>query len=109
MFVCPAINLQGNFFEKWFPNADFVKVRKKRKEVTVLREYMERAIALAEKGMGFTSPNPMVGAVIVKDNQVIAEGYHHKYGELHAEREAFADLQRRYGEDAGKMAKGATM
>lgn len=77
--------------------------------MTVLREYMEWAIALAEKGMGFTSPNPMVGAVIVKDNQVIAEGYHHKYGELHAEREAFADLQRRYGEDAGKMAKGATM
>ena len=39
--------------------------------------YMRRAIELAKKGEGFTNPNPMVGAVIVKDAQVIAEGYHH--------------------------------
>ncbi|SFD08867.1 bifunctional diaminohydroxyphosphoribosylaminopyrimidine deaminase/5-amino-6-(5-phosphoribosylamino)uracil reductase RibD [Butyrivibrio sp. YAB3001] len=50
--------------------------------------YMRRAIELAKKGAGFVSPNPMVGAVIVKDGRIIAEGYHEKYGELHAERNA---------------------
>jgi len=47
--------------------------------------YMKRALALAEKGKGNTSPNPMVGTVIVKGDQVIGEGYHQKYGEKHAE------------------------
>jgi len=51
-------------------------------------EYMLRALELAKKGSGFTSPNPMVGAVIVKDDRIIGEGYHEKYGELHAERNA---------------------
>lgn len=49
------------------------------------KTYMERALELAEKGRGFTSPNPMVGAVIVKDGRVIGEGYHEKAGEAHAE------------------------
>ena len=50
--------------------------------------YMRRAIKLALKGKGFTHPNPLVGAVIVKDGRVIGEGYHEMYGELHAERNA---------------------
>ena len=54
--------------------------------------YMERAIALAKKGIGFTSPNPMVGAVIVKDGKIIGEGYHERCGGLHAERNAIAAL-----------------
>lgn len=54
---------------------------------------MLRAIELAQKGKGFTNPNPLVGAVIVKDGQVIAEGYHHKYGELHAERDALKNAR----------------
>lgn len=53
--------------------------------------YMNIALELAEKGMGFVNPNPMVGAVIVKDGKIIGRGYHRKYGELHAERNAFAD------------------
>ena len=48
------------------------------------QEYMLRAIQLAKKGEGWTNPNPMVGAVIVKDGRIIGEGYHKKYGELHA-------------------------
>lgn len=52
------------------------------------RKYMELAIELAKKGCGFVTPNPMVGAVIVKDGKVIGKGYHHKCGELHAERDA---------------------
>ena len=48
--------------------------------------YMRRALKLAEKGMGWTSPNPMVGAVIVKNGRIIGEGYHLRYGEKHAER-----------------------
>ncbi len=49
---------------------------------------MKRAIGLAEKGRGCTSPNPMVGAVIVKDSRIISEGYHRKAGEDHAEIDA---------------------
>ncbi|MBR6386175.1 MAG: bifunctional diaminohydroxyphosphoribosylaminopyrimidine deaminase/5-amino-6-(5-phosphoribosylamino)uracil reductase RibD [Ruminococcus sp.] len=58
-------------------------------------EYMRIALDLALKGMGFVNPNPMVGAVIVKDNKIIGMGYHRKYGQLHAERNAFADCDSR--------------
>lgn len=51
-------------------------------------KYMKHAIELAKKGEGFTNPNPLVGAVIVKDGRIIGEGYHQKYGDLHAERNA---------------------
>ena len=50
--------------------------------------YMERALELAELGRGSVSPNPMVGAVIVKGGRVIAEGYHKRFGGPHAEIEA---------------------
>ena len=50
--------------------------------------YMRRAIELAKRGVGAVNPNPLVGAVIVKDGRVIGEGYHARYGELHAERDA---------------------
>ena len=53
-------------------------------------KYMRRAIELALKGTGYTDPNPRVGAVIVKDGRIIGEGYHERYGELHAERNALA-------------------
>lgn len=51
--------------------------------------YMRRALELAKKGTGFTSPNPLVGAVIVKENRIIGEGYHKRYGGHHAEINAF--------------------
>lgn len=51
-------------------------------------EFMRRAIALAQMGRGFTNPNPVVGAVIVKNGVIVAEGFHRKIGGLHAEREA---------------------
>ncbi len=47
--------------------------------------YMDRALELARKGMGRTSPNPMVGAVIVNHGEIVGEGYHRKAGGLHAE------------------------
>lgn len=50
---------------------------------------MDRAIVLAERGMGWVNPNPLVGAVIVKDGRILAEGWHEQYGGLHAERNAF--------------------
>ncbi len=53
--------------------------------------YMREALKLAEKGMGFVNPNPMVGAVIVKNGEIVGKGFHPKCGELHAERFAFAD------------------
>lgn len=65
------------------------------------KEYMRRAIELAKKGTGWVNPNPKVGAVIVKDGQVIGEGYHVKCGQMHAERNAIASLR--------DSAEGATM
>ena len=56
------------------------------------RKYMRLAIKLANKGAGAVNPNPLVGAVIVKDDQIIGQGYHKAYGGLHAEREAFENL-----------------
>lgn len=54
------------------------------------KKYMKMALELAEKGRGSTSPNPMVGAVIVKSGAVIGRGCHEKYGGPHAERNALA-------------------
>lgn len=56
------------------------------------RQYMSRAIELAELGRGWVNPNPAVGAVIVKEGRVIGEGWHERYKGLHAERNAFASL-----------------
>ena len=68
------------------------------------REHLERALELAEAGRGKVSPNPLVGAVIVRDDEVIGEGFHAELGDLHAERAALLDCRER-GEDP----KGATM
>lgn len=54
---------------------------------------MQRALQLATKGNGFVNPNPMVGAVIVKDGQIIGEGYHTAHGKPHAEIEALKNAQ----------------
>lgn len=56
-------------------------------------EYMQRAIKLAKKGTGYTNPNPLVGAVIVKDGKIIGEGYHERIGGLHAERNALKNCK----------------
>jgi len=63
--------------------------------------YMRRALALAERGRGRTSPNPVVGAVVVRDGKVVGEGWHRALGEAHAETVALAA--------AGARARGATM
>lgn len=54
------------------------------------RKYMARALQLALRGAGHTRPNPMVGAVLVKDGRIIGEGWHKQYGGPHAEVNAFA-------------------
>ena len=51
-------------------------------------DYMRLALELASRGLGRTAPNPMVGAVIVKDGRIIGQGWHARYGDLHAERNA---------------------
>lgn len=56
-------------------------------------EYMRIAINEAVKGTGYTSPNPLVGAVIVKDGKILNKDYHHKYGEFHAERNAILNCK----------------
>lgn len=69
--------------------------------MTLNEKYMQRALDLAIKGEGNTSPNPLVGCVIVKNDKIIGEGYHEKYGELHAERNAL--------KNCSESAEGATM
>ena len=54
------------------------------------KEYMRLALQLAKKGCGWTSPNPMVGAVVVKEGRIIGQGWHQRYGKAHAERNALA-------------------
>lgn len=63
--------------------------------------HMRRALTLAERGWGQTAPNPMVGAVVVRDGVVVGEGWHARYGGAHAEVEALAA--------AGALARGATL
>ncbi|HNS84191.1 MAG TPA: bifunctional diaminohydroxyphosphoribosylaminopyrimidine deaminase/5-amino-6-(5-phosphoribosylamino)uracil reductase RibD [Candidatus Cloacimonas sp.] len=66
-----------------------------------IKHYMQLAIKVAEKGRGKCSPNPFVGSVIVKNNQVISEGWTLEYGSDHSEIQAL--------KKAGKRAKGATL
>src|SRR3954468_20301799 len=66
--------------------------------------FMRLALALARRGLGATSPNPMVGAVLVKRGRVIGRGWHRRAGEPHAEIEALRDAHRR-----GHDPKGATL
>src|ERR671933_2330859 len=65
------------------------------------RAFMRRALALARRGWGQTAPNPMVGAVVVRDGMIVGEGYHARFGEPHAEVAALRA--------AGELARGATM
>src|SRR3954467_5439528 len=65
------------------------------------RDHLDRALTLAEGGRGRVSPNPLVGAVIVRDGQVIGEGFHAELGDLHAERAALADCRSRGEDPAG--------
>ena len=66
--------------------------------------YMKEAIELAKKGIGKVNPNPLVGAVIVKNNEIIGSGYHQAYGEAHAEVNAIIDA-----ESKGISVEGATI
>ena len=70
-------------------------------EENIDEKYMRMAIELAKRGAGAVNPNPMVGAVVVKNGKVIGEGYHKFFGGPHAEVYAL--------EDAGKEAEGATI
>jgi diaminohydroxyphosphoribosylaminopyrimidine deaminase/5-amino-6-(5-phosphoribosylamino)uracil reductase len=63
-------------------------------------QWMAKALQLARRGLYTTDPNPRVGCVLVKDGQLVGQGFHHRYGEPHAERMALAD--------AGDKAKGST-
>lgn len=65
------------------------------------KKYMASAIKLAQKGKGFVSPNPVVGAIIVKNDKIISKGFHHKFGSAHAEVNAL--------NEAGDDAAGATL
>ncbi|MDR0395070.1 MAG: bifunctional diaminohydroxyphosphoribosylaminopyrimidine deaminase/5-amino-6-(5-phosphoribosylamino)uracil reductase RibD [Tannerella sp.] len=60
--------------------------------MTISEKYMSRCLELAKNGRGHTAPNPMVGAVIVRDDRIIGEGYHRCYGEAHAEVNAIASV-----------------
>src|SRR5919198_6113215 len=63
--------------------------------------WMRRALELAERGRGYVEPNPLVGAVVVRDGGAVGEGWHQRFGEAHAEVNALAA--------AGEAARGATL
>src|SRR5262249_6138393 len=65
------------------------------------KQWMLRALELAERGRGAVEPNPLVGAVLVRDGQIVGEGWHQRYGQAHAEIHALAA--------AGEAARGATL
>lgn len=65
------------------------------------RDYMQRAIELAQKGEGHTRPNPPVGAVLVKASRIIGEGYHKRAGSPHAEVAAIANARRKHEDPRG--------
>src|SRR5664279_681719 len=56
-------------------------------------KYMSRCLQLAQYGVGYVAPNPMVGAVLVYDDRIIGEGYHHHFGEAHAEPNAINSVK----------------
>ena len=66
-------------------------------------DYMLRAINLAKKAKFHTNPNPRVGCVIVKNNKVIGEGFHKKYGGAHAEVNAINNCIKKFGPKKGKQ------
>jgi diaminohydroxyphosphoribosylaminopyrimidine deaminase / 5-amino-6-(5-phosphoribosylamino)uracil reductase len=70
-------------------------------------DYMRLALRLARRGFGHTSPNPMVGAVLVRDGAIIGQGWHRKAGCPHAEIEAFRDAEKRTS--SGGNAKGSIL
>jgi diaminohydroxyphosphoribosylaminopyrimidine deaminase/5-amino-6-(5-phosphoribosylamino)uracil reductase len=72
-----------------------------RETVMTDREWMALALALAERGRGFVEPNPLVGAVVVRDGCLVGEGWHQRYGQAHAEVNALAA--------AGEAARGAAL
>ena len=71
--------------------------------------YMQRCLELAQLGIGYVSPNPMVGAVVVLNHRIIGEGYHHKYGEAHAEVNAINQVTGKFGDASAGMLKQATI
>lgn len=73
-------NLFNVFYELYLKTSILIN-----KEVKMDQNWMNQAIALARLGSGHVNPNPKVGAVIVKDNRKIGEGYHQRFGEPHAE------------------------
>ena len=75
-----------------------------RASVSTTADFMRAALRLARRGFGGTSPNPMVGAVLVKAGNIIGRGWHRRAGGPHAEMEALEDAQRR-----GHAARGATL
>jgi diaminohydroxyphosphoribosylaminopyrimidine deaminase/5-amino-6-(5-phosphoribosylamino)uracil reductase len=77
-------------------------VEQSHRPLTPLDElYLQRAYELAARGIGSTSPNPPVGAVVVRDNRIVGEGYHHRAGDAHAEANALRQ--------AAREAHGATL
>ena len=70
--------------------------------------WMHRALSLAKRALGKTSPNPVVGAVLTRGERIIGEGYHHRAGQPHAEIEALKDCQQR-GENPRKATLWVTL
>src|SRR5438132_1222161 len=83
---------------------DSCRGRSRRSEIFMAEAdsyWMQRALELAERGRGHVEPNPLVGAVLVRDGRLVGEGWHQRFGEAHAEVNALAA--------SGEAARGATL
>jgi diaminohydroxyphosphoribosylaminopyrimidine deaminase / 5-amino-6-(5-phosphoribosylamino)uracil reductase len=60
------------------------------------KHFLEKCLALAEKGIGYVAPNPMVGCVVVYNGEIIGEGYHEEFGKPHAEVNAINDVKKKF-------------
>ncbi len=98
VYIALEFKFQSFFYEKGCSLAYYDALKMIRGVFLLQREmvqitdelFMNEALLEAEKGRGFVSPNPMVGALIVKEGRIIGKGYHKQYGGLHAERNALA-------------------
>src|SRR5690606_30790399 len=71
--------------------------------------YMRRCLELAKMGMGSVSPNPMVGALLVHNDKIIAENYHGRYGGPHAEARVVEEVRQTHGDAADAIFRNSTL
>ncbi len=102
---CPPLARLGfGFRQKWTATPRHATFLRMLDQAVSDTKFMRQALALARRALGCTSPNPMVGAILVKSNRILGRGWHHRAGLPHAEIEALRDAAQK-----GHSTRGATL